>query len=137
MGTLAKKVAERFTARTSALEDEDFEERLGLVADITQEARDLLEGLQADPDDILGTAVEIAEELVDNLMTAETVEKAHDLDANLKDAVASATKLGEELKRAKDKAKREKLPESLEIIRDSEHPLRSVVHEVKEILADE
>lgn len=113
--------------------DEDLEERIGQADEAAKLAAEVVSELEKDPDGELDVLIRKAKEVQDDLSTAASVEKVEDFDINIKSADKNARELAEELKRAKSKAKRDELPETVEVIEEALSFLRGVRKEIDEL----
>jgi len=97
-------------------------------------ANELVDTLEKD--DELHDAAKLAQSIHSSLGDAESCETESDFDANVKEASKDAKALGDALKKARTRAKRDDLPETLEAITDAQDSLRALVREIGTLLPE-
>lgn len=117
--------------------DTDWQERQSDLGDAIRAIEEVVEALGKDPNDELGEHSKLAQEILDDLRTAESVEKEADFDANVVEADKKLKQLKERLGEAKRKAKKdEDLTETVEAIDEALEWFRELGRELGNLLPE-
>lgn len=135
---IARRVVDRYLKATKTDDEELLEERIGEIADALKEAEDLVTTIEGDPNSDLDEPRKFAEAIRDALQNAETVETEADFDESMRDAMNNAQALGEALKKAKTRVKREladsdDLLETMPVIDDAMADTKALIRSLREL----
>jgi hypothetical protein len=122
--------------RRTAGDEEPWQERQGEVMEPKKAVDDLVEALERDPDDVLDEVVGKARSLLGDLDAAESCDKETDFDANMQAAHRAVKELAELLKKTKAKAKKDELPDTVEILDEAIADLRGLARDIDELLPE-